>query len=58
MESTSLVKALALLEATAQAAAGLVAGNVNSISVDSSGALTLNLQGLGSVAMSQVRQIN
>lgn len=43
---------------TAQAAAGLVAGNVNSISVDSSGALTLNLQGLGSVAMSQVRQIN
>lgn len=43
---------------TAQAATGLVAGNVNSISVDSSGALTLNLQGLGSVAMSQVRQIN
>jgi len=41
-----------------QAAATLVAGNVSSISVDNSGALTLNLQGIGPVAMSQVRQIN
>ncbi len=42
----------------AQAATGLVSGNVNSISVGSTGALTLNLQGIGPVAISQVQQVN
>jgi flagellar basal-body rod modification protein FlgD len=43
--------------ASAQAATTDVAALVNSVSVSSSGALTLNLQGLGAVPFSSVRQI-
>lgn len=42
---------------SAQAATTDVAALVNSVSVSSSGALTLNLQGLGAVPFSSVRQI-
>lgn len=41
-----------------QAATMLAAGKVNSVSLDSSGALNLNVDGIGSVAFSTVRQIS
>lgn len=42
----------------AQAATMLAAGKVNSVSLDSSGALNLNVDGIGSVAFSTIRQIS
>lgn len=42
----------------AQAATMLTAGKVNSVSLDSSGALNLDVDGIGSVAFSTIRQIS
>ena len=42
----------------AQAATTLASGKVNSVSLDSSGALNLSVGGIGSVAFSNVRQIS
>ncbi|PTU30605.1 flagellar hook assembly protein FlgD [Stenotrophobium rhamnosiphilum] len=41
-----------------QAATMLAAGKVNSVSLDSSGALNLSVDGIGSVAFSTIRQIS
>jgi len=42
----------------AQAATMLTAGKVNSVSLDASGALNLNVDGIGSVAFNTIRQIS
>ncbi len=42
----------------AQAATMLTAGKVNSVSLDSSGALNLDVNGIGSVAFNTIRQIS
>jgi flagellar basal-body rod modification protein FlgD len=52
------IKAQASRSAGAEQATTLLSANVNSVSIAQGGGITLNLSGMGSIALEQVREIN
>jgi flagellar basal-body rod modification protein FlgD len=52
------IKAQASRSEGAEQAATLLSANVNSVSIAQGGGITLNLSGMGSIALEQVREIN
>lgn len=52
------IKAEANLKGTATQVTTLLSSNVNSVSISQTGAITLNLSGMGSVPLEDVREIN